>query len=310
MIDINGSTKIFGLIGNPVEHTLSPLIHNQLAALMGYNMAYVPFLVTDGKTMTASAALAAAIPGAFTLGIGGLNITVPYKSAVLPLLERVEAPAAAIGAVNTLVRGENGYIGYNTDAEGLYRAMQDDGININNEAVIVLGAGGAARAAAFMAAFKGAAAVVIMNRAAAKATALAAEINKVTARECAAGGALADFKALPARKHLVIQATSVGLNEPADRAVIADPAFYQLVHTGYELIYRPSETMFMNLTRQAGGRAYNGLKMLLYQAVQAFELWHQTAVPPAVAAQVYRELQDINIKAASPVNRRYAGEEA
>lgn len=141
-MEINGHTRLCGLIGNPVEHTLSPVIHNTVAEEMHDNLVYVPFHVEQGN-------LQKAIAGAYSLNVLGLNVTVPYKQAVIPYLDCVEGLAEKIGAVNTLVRTENGFQGYNTDMMGLYRAMEEEGIAFEAEDMILLGAGGAARAAAF-----------------------------------------------------------------------------------------------------------------------------------------------------------------
>ena len=133
-MQIDGHTKLCGLIGNPVAHTLSPLIHNTLAELTGISLVYGSFLVDQGK-------LAEAVPGAFALHIHGMNVTVPYKSDVIPLLSEIDELAEKIGAVNTLVRTEDGFKGYNTDMPGLYRAMCGDGMEIANREVLILGAG-------------------------------------------------------------------------------------------------------------------------------------------------------------------------
>ena len=156
-MEINGYTRLCGLIGNPVEHTLSPVIHNTVAEEMHDNLVYVPFHVEQGN-------LQKAIAGAYSLNVLGLNVTVPYKQAVIPYLDCVEGLAEKIGAVNTLVRTENGFRGYNTDMMGLYRAMEEEGIAFEAEDMILLGAGGAARAAAFLCAEKGAKRVYLLNR--------------------------------------------------------------------------------------------------------------------------------------------------
>ena len=127
--DINGYTRTCGLIGNPVEHTLSPVIHNTLSMVLGENLAYVPFHVENGR-------LEDAVKGAFALNLLGLNVTVPYKSDVIPYLTDIDPLAENIGAVNTLVRTETGYKGYNTDMPGLYRAMCEDGVKVKGEKVL------------------------------------------------------------------------------------------------------------------------------------------------------------------------------
>ena len=133
--DIDGKTRVCGLIGNPVEHTLSPDIHNTLARFCGVNLAYVPFYVEKGLAGDA-------VRGAWALNILGLNVTVPYKSEVIPFCSKIDPLAEKIGAVNTLVRTDGGFLGYNTDMTGLYRAMQEDGVRLEGEEVILLGAGG------------------------------------------------------------------------------------------------------------------------------------------------------------------------
>lgn len=283
-MEIDGKTKICGLIGNPVEHTLSPMIHNTLAQRLGHNMAYVPFSVGQGR-------LAEAIAGAFALNLLGLNVTVPYKSEVIPSLREIDELARNIGAVNTLVRTADGYKGYNTDMEGLYRAMTSEGIRIAGEQVILLGAGGAARAVAYLCAVKGAERVYMLNRTWDKVRSVASEVNHAVGRDVVVPMLLAEYSEMPAGKYLAIQGTSVGLAPHVEDVVIADEAFYEKIHTGFDLIYSPWETKFMKMTKAHGGRAYNGLKMLLYQGVIAYELWNNVTVPEADAQMVYEKLK-------------------
>lgn len=282
---IDGHTRTCGLIGNPVEHTMSPMIHNTLAEKLSHNLVYVPFHVEEG-------ALEAAIRGAFSLNLLGLNVTVPYKSQVIPVLSGIDELAEKIGAVNTLVRREDGFKGYNTDMPGLYRAMCSEGIQIEGQDVILLGAGGAARAVAFLCASRGVNRVYMLNRSLEKAAAVAGEVNEKTGKECIYPMALSEYKKLPDQKFLAIQATSVGLYPNADQVVIEDEAFYRKIHTGYDLIYKPSTTRFMQLVRQQGGAAFHGLKMLLYQGVIAYELWNDVSVPEELALQVYEVMKE------------------
>lgn len=283
-MEINGKTRICGLIGNPVEHTLSPIIHNTLAEIFGHNLVYVPFPVETGRA-------AEAVAGAFALGILGLNVTVPYKSEVLPCLREVDSLAASIGAVNTLVSVKDGYKGYNTDMEGLYRAMTAEGVKLAGEEIILLGAGGASRAVAYLCAVKQARRVYMLNRTVDKARLVADEVNRAVGREVIFPMALAAFDDLPDQKFLAIQGTSVGLYPREDQAVIENEAFYRRVHTGFDLIYRPWETKFMKLVRKNGGQAHNGLQMLLYQGIIAYELWNGVEVSEKEAGIVYGKLK-------------------
>lgn len=282
---IDGHTRTCGLIGNPVEHTLSPLIHNTLAKQLNHNLVYVPFHVEEGQVHQA-------VEGAFALNVLGLNVTVPYKSQVMDSLVQIDDLAQKIGAVNTLVRCEKGYKGYNTDMPGLYRALASEGIKLEGQEVILLGAGGAARAVAFMCASKNVKRVYLLNRSVEKAKAVADEVNAKSGRECICPMALENYNELPDQKFLAIQATSVGLYPNVEHAVIEDQAFYKRIHTGYDLIYKPRDTRFMQLVRENGGCAFHGLKMLLYQGIIAYELWNDVSVSESMAAQVYKALEE------------------
>lgn len=277
---INGKTRTCGLIGCPVEHTMSPAIHNNLAELMEIDLAYVPFFVKgDG--------LEDAVKGAFALNLLGLNVTVPYKSDVIPFLTDIDPLAKRIGAVNTLVRKEDGYKGYNTDMPGLYRAMENDGVKLKDEKVLILGAGGVARAVAVMLAEKGAKEIIIINRTTERAQKIAEEVNGYMGKEMVRVLSLSDTDKLGEEEYLAIQATSVGMYPNIDEAVIEDAEFYRHIHTGYDLVFNPRKTKFMELVEQKGGRAFNGLKMLLYQGIIAFELWNEVEVSDHLAEQIY-----------------------
>lgn len=301
----DGNTNVCGLIGNPVRHTLSPLIHNSLAEITGINMVYVPFEVADGDVSDA-------IKGALALGIRGLNVTIPYKSDVIPCLEDIDPLAKGIGAVNTLVRTPNGgFKGYNTDMTGLYHSMQDEGVELDGRIVVILGAGGVARPAAFLCASKGAKKVYVLNRTYERAMEVASEVNRalydvnrddiVTADGINAEGdpldipeivvpmKIEDYKDLyeEKEKFIVLQCTSVGLFPDVNSAIIEDSEFYEHVSVGIDMVYRPLETKFMKLTAEAGAKAISGLKMLLYQAIDAYELWFANEL--STEAQNYAE---------------------
>lgn len=306
-MEINGYTRTCGLIGNPVEHTMSPAIHNNLAKATGENLVYVPFHVPEGH-------LKEAVEGAHSLNLLGLNVTVPYKQAVIPFLEGTDDLAAQIGAVNTLVRTEKGYKGYNTDMPGLYRAMLSDGVSIEGEEVLILGAGGVARAVAVLLLQKKAAKVILLNRTVERAAKIADEVNaiaeqiraeddsaKVVEETNAAEGrtfaralSLQEYDKLPTdRKYLAVQATSVGMFPDTEEAVIEDAAFYERIHTGYDLIFNPAKTKFMKLVEAHGGRAFCGYKMLLYQGVIAYELWTGRQIGDELAQEIYENYLNV-----------------
>lgn len=286
MMTIDGYTRTCGLIGNPVEHTLSPVIHNTLAQLRGEKLCYVPLRVEQGQ-------LENAVKGAYALNLLGVNVTVPYKSDVIPFLKEIDPLAEEIGAVNTLVRTEGGFKGYNTDMPGLYRAMCADGVRIEGEKVLVLGAGGVARAVAVLLAKKGAAEIILMNRTLEKAQRIADEVNALAGKTLVRAMGIADYDMLPEEeKYLVIQATSVGMHPHDEEVVIEEEAFYRRVHTGYDLIFNPVKTRFMKLVEAQGGRAFNGARMLLYQGIIAYELWMNTDVSEENAQSVYAAMEE------------------
>lgn len=281
---IDGKTRTCGLIGNPVEHTLSPVIHNTLAGKLGHNLVYVPFHVEQGDAE-------AAVKGAKALNILGCNVTVPYKSEVIPFLKELDPLAQKIGAVNTLVSVEGGYKGYNTDMPGLLRAMESDGVRIMGEKIVILGAGGVARAVAVLLAERNAETIYIANRTLNKAQQIAEEVRGLYPEVRIEALTYEEVCHLEESGLLAIQATSVGLHPHDEDVVIEDVLFYQKIHTAYDLIFNPKETRFMKLAAKAGAKAYNGLKMLLYQGIIAYELWNNTQIEEETAMEIYERLK-------------------
>lgn len=306
---VNGRTRVCGLIGNPVEHTLSPLIHNTLADILGINMIYVACPVKSGMVETA-------VKGAYELGFLGLNVTVPHKIEVMGALCDIDHIAKGIGSVNTLVLTEGGYKGYNTDASGLGRALESEGVDISGRDVVILGAGGAARAVAFLCADKGASSIYIANRSPDKAEELAGAVNAYSGSDalCKPKSQLKttsdrtaklckpislnnlthdlDTSDHPGKGLIAIQATSVGLSPRDDEAVTEEKSFYDRVEYGFDLVYRPADTRFMKNVRSSGGQCSNGLLMLLYQAVDAFELWNDVRVPEEAVRETLEILKE------------------
>ena len=284
-MDIKGTTRVCGLIGNPVGHSVSPAIHNNLARLTGKDMVYTTFKVEKGD-------VASAVRGAYSLNILGLNVTVPHKSEVIDSLVDIDPLAKAIGAVNTLVRVDGGFKGYNTDILGLARELEDEGIELADSKVIILGAGGAARAITFLCSSKGAKKIYLLNRSVDKAQDIAHAVNTHFHNEKVIPMNIADYADIPGTDYIVIQTTSVGLHPNDTAVVIDDEAFYKKVKVGVDIIYNPSETRFMKMCKNAGKPACNGLKMLLYQGVAAYELWNDVSVTKEQADKVYNKMKE------------------
>ena len=280
---ITGTTRLCGVMGNPIAHTFSPIIHNTLAQKCGQNLVYVPFHVKQNVDE--------AIKGAYALNILGMNVTVPYKSEVMKSLVEVASAAEQIGAVNTLVRVEGGFKGYNTDYLGLKRAIENDNIQITNKSVIIFGAGGAARAAAYLVGSLSAKQLFIVNRTVQKAESIAVDIKKLFPDTEVNVLSNSDTDKLPRQKYTAIQATNVGMWPNTDEAVLTDENTYKMIEQGVDMVFNPEETKFMRNIRLHGGFAVNGLKMLLYQAVIGYELWNEINVPDSLCSEIYALLQ-------------------
>lgn len=280
MEHINSATRLCALIGNPVAHSISPVIHNNLSRLCGVNLAYVTLKVEEGDVKEA-------VKGAYALNMLGMNVTVPHKQTVIEVLADIDPLAKAIGAVNTLVRTDKGYKGYNTDILGLKRELNESGLELKGRPVVILGAGGAARAIAFLCADSGASEVNILNRTVEKAEEIANAVNNNLNIDTVRAMNINDYDKIKESGYLVIQTTSVGLHPHDDDAVITDIEFYKRASAGVDIIYNPAETKFMKLMKEARKVSYNGLKMLLYQGVEAFELWNNIKVSDDAVKEVY-----------------------
>ena len=267
---VSGKSRVYGIIGSPIEHSFSPVLQNTLAGMVGFENVYVPFKVEPGNVEKA-------VDGAFALGIQGFNVTVPHKKDVIPYLCRIDPMAEKIGAVNTLKREENGFSGYNTDILGLMKCFDIEGVSISGKTCVVLGAGGAANAAVTLAAEKNAGKIFIANRTPANAEALKnsvqkhypAEIHAVSYNE------ITDIE----KPEIVIQTTSVGMGEGSWQSPVENNGFFENVNFLVDVIYTPWETKLLHDARQKGVKAVNGFDMLVYQGIASFEIWNGITVP-------------------------------
>ena len=285
-MELNGKTRLCGLLAYPAGHSMSPMLHGLFAERTGTNLVYCPFEVPPDR-------LGDAVRGAFALGVLGLNVTVPHKQHVMEYLEEIDESAARIGAVNTLVRTETGFCGYNTDYIGLKRSLQKEGMEIQDRDCILIGAGGAAKAAAYLLATEGAARVYVLNRTLEKAEALCAYMDEIAGRELAKGLSLEQWEEIPCKNCLAIQTTSVGMHPAVDTAPILEPGFYQKIEAALDIVYNPSRTRFLELAAKAGGRNANGLDMLVYQGAAAFERWNPgVQVPEDVLMEAARRIRE------------------
>jgi len=270
--DITGRTRIYGLLGWPVSHSLSPAMQNGAFRGAGVDARYVAFAV-------ASETLPAALAGARALGFGGLNVTVPHKEQALALVAEADPSAARAGAANTLVPVPGGWRAHNTDGEGLLRALRADlGFDPAGQPCLLLGAGGAARGAAAALVLAGAQEILVANRNEERAEELVRDLRRRLATDVLFSVALGAAPERLGPGGLVVSATPLGLS-PEGRW----PWELGRLPSGtvaYDLAYRPgAETSLTRQAREHGLRAASGLSMLLYQGALAFTLWTGLPAP-------------------------------
>ena len=267
--DINGKTKIIGVIGKNIENSLSPLFHNQIILKHSLNFCYLPFQVAEIN-------LGKAIQGIKALNIRGVNITFPYKEKAIKFLDEVEESARRIGAVNTIVNNNGILIGYNTDVIGFKKSLQEDGkFAIKGEKAVILGAGGAARAVVYALLEEGIEEICIFNRTLEKAKKIKQNLSSFSPKSCISVFPLEkeDLKDKIEKAHLLINTTSLGMAPQIDNTPLPDEKLFHSNLLVYDLIYHPAKTLFLRQAERAGANITNGLSMLVYQGIESFYLW-------------------------------------
>lgn len=268
MIPINGKTQLIGLIGWPVSHSFSPAMHNAAAQALGLNWAYVPLPVAPENVATAVSSLS-------SLGFRGVNVTVPHKQAVMPLLDELEPGAQAIGAVNTIVVGENGRLtGHNTDWSGFLADLQAHGVSVAGRDCLLLGAGGSARAVAYALAKSGAR-LHILARRVVQAEQLMADLRPYLPQAQLSCQPLNELQKVSASLSapLIINSTPLGMTPNEMTSAWPTDFPFPGEATVYDLVYNPPHTRLMQQAEMAGCWAINGLGMLVQQGAKAFALW-------------------------------------
>jgi shikimate dehydrogenase len=280
---INGSTRVYGIIGDPVAHSLSPLMQNRAFVDCGLNCCYVPFQVD-------TAGLPAAVNAVRALGLGGVNVTIPHKERVLEHLDELDRSAALIGAVNTIVNRDGRLIGHNTDGAGFLASLLEGGFEPGDKRVVLLGAGGAARAVAFVMTQSGIASLSIFDLIGSKAEKLATDLAPVASCLIAAGElAGSDLPVALAEADLLVNASPVGMFPKHEARPPVDPWQLNGGALVYDLVYNPLRTRLISEAEARGCRVLSGAGMLVYQGARAFELWTGRRAPVESMRQVLEE---------------------
>jgi len=280
---INGSTRVYGIIGDPVAHSLSPLMQNRAFEAYGLQCCYVPFQVE-------AAGLPAAVAAVRALGLGGVNVTIPHKERVLECLDEVDRSAVLIGAVNTVVNRDGRLIGYNTDGAGFLASLQDAGFDPGGKRAVLLGAGGAARAVSLVMIQAGISSLAIFDVIGSKAEKLAADLAPVAGCRIVvgelAGGAL---RAALAEADLLVNASPVGMFPKHQDRPPVDPRQLAGGTLVYDLVYNPLRTKLLSESAARGCRVLSGAGMLVNQGALAFELWTGRRAPVETMRQALEE---------------------
>jgi shikimate dehydrogenase len=270
-MEILGTTRVVGIFGDPVAHTLSPTIQNAAFGALGLGFVYVPFHV-------APASLKEAVDGVRALGMAGVNITIPHKVAVMEHLDEIEANAAAIGAVNTVVNNGGRLVGHNTDGAGFVRSLAEEtGFGISGKQVLVIGAGGAARSVLYSILSQRPASVMVVNRTVAKAAALVDALGPAFKGVELSAGGLSDMPGAAGSADLVVNTTSLGMEGNAELDFPVEALGASSVVA--DIVYSPLKTDLLIRAEAQGLAVHNGLSMLIGQGAIGFELWTGKSAP-------------------------------
>jgi shikimate dehydrogenase len=292
MLMINGATHVVGVIGDPVGHSLSPILHNAAFDVIGIDWAYVPFPVAAADGPNVIAAMK-------TLGLRGLSVTTPHKDFVAAFADEVSSDVQLLGAANTLIRLPDGRVrAETTDGLGCIGALAEASCDVAGKRCVVLGAGAAGRAVVLALARSGATSIVVINRNAQRAE-IAAQLGRAAGVDSTVGNATVGNANAVRESDLVINSTSVGLgadvNDPS--ALLPEVALLQAGQVFHDLTYHPLETAMMRAATNRGATVVGGLGMLIHQAALQFRFWTGQEAPIDVMFEA----------AQSELDRRAAG---
>jgi shikimate dehydrogenase len=271
MMAISGKTQVCGVIGDPIEHTLSPTIHNAAFNHLGLDFVFLAFRVKPAD-------LENALRGMRGLGIHGLNVTMPHKSTVTAYLDEMDSAVKFLGSVNTILNRDGKLSGFNTDGVGALKALRENGAELSGKKVLLLGAGGAAKAIAFSLAQE-VGELAILNRSAEKAMELAKALGRMFNRKVVAGALSSDaIEANLRNSNILINATSVGMKQNLSQSLVA-PQWLRSDLTVMDIVYNPVETKLAKDAKAASAKVISGVEMLIYQGAASFEIWTGLSAP-------------------------------
>jgi shikimate dehydrogenase len=272
--DINAKTQLVGLLGWPVSHSVSPTMHNAAFAERRMNWRYVPLPTPPDRVEDA-------VRGLRALGFRGANVTVPHKQAVMPILDRWTPSAEAIGAVNTIIVGEDGLLtGDNTDAGGFIADLRAHGVDVQDRRVLIVGAGGSARAVVYGLAEAGASAITVLNRTVDRARSLTETMAEYFPLVNFGVNSFPESVAVLADDaDLIVNCTSLGMHPHVEGLPWDEDVEFLPSQIVYDLIYNPAATRLLQLAAADGAKPIGGLGMLIHQGAQAWSRWTGEEAP-------------------------------
>ena len=283
---ITGHTGLTALLGSPVAHSISPMMHNESFRYHNLDYVYLCFDVNEEG-------LAIAVDGLKKIGIRGFNLTMPNKNKMVELVDHLSPAGELIGAINTVVNDDGILTGHNTDGVGFMRSLEDAGHNVIGKTMTVLGAGGAATAICAQAALDGVKCIHIFARTTSRFWNRTAEFVKKINEMTNCQAILHDNDDKEALRQaleesaLLVNASSVGMAPNTDASLVEDPSYFHQGLIVYDAIYNPRETKLLRLAREAGCETCNGLYMLLYQGAEAFRIWTGKEMPVDLIKEKY-----------------------
>jgi len=286
-VEVDGASHVVGVIGWPVQHSLSPPMHNAAFRTLGLNWVYVAFAVSPDK-------VGAAIEGIRALGIRGLNVTIPHKAAVVSHLDEISPTSRQLGVVNTISNADGYLHGDSTDGAGFIRALAEAGEGITDNRIVLVGAGGAARAVALAAAQEQPEELVIVNRTPQRAVEVAELVRVAGGLEAVRAIALDSPEVARAvgSADVIIDSTPVGMYPHTDAAPVISPQWLRPCQLVCDLTYNPRETVLLQAAHEAGARTLDGTGMLVHQGAIAFEQWTGQEAPVEVMRLALLEALD------------------
>ncbi|KAI4443569.1 shikimate dehydrogenase [Schaedlerella arabinosiphila] len=285
MKQITGHTGLTGLLGSPVAHSISPMMHNEAFEQLGLDYVYLAFDVGTDRLETA-------VEGLRALNVRGFNLTMPDKNLMCTLCDKLSPAAEISGAVNTVVNDGGVFTGYTTDGIGYMQAAKDAGHDLIGKKMTLMGAGGAATAILVQAALDGLSEISVFSIRDAffpRAEKIVGQLNERT--KCRVRLFDFDDESILRREIgescILTNGTSVGMAPNTDRSVITDPSMFHQDLVVSDVIYNPKETLLLRTAREAGCRTFNGLYMLMYQGAEAFRLWTGQEMPIPLIKEKY-----------------------